>query len=83
MNATTIGLLSRIRKLSLSRARRLGIVAAFAAGFSLGTLLLPPFAQSAALHEIVDAGWLLGIANLWDALASPVQARQVCHGLRG
>ena len=83
MHATTIGWFSRIRKLSLSRARRLGILAAFAAGFSLGTLLLPPHARSAALNEIADAGWRLGIANLWDALTHPLHARQVCHGLRG
>ena len=83
MNATTIGFNSRIRKLRLSRAGRIGILTAFAAGFTLGTLLLPPPAQSAALHEIADAGRVLGIANLWEVLNNPLRARQVCHGLRG
>lgn len=83
MNATTLATRNRNRKLRLARAGRLGVLAALATGFVIGTLLVPPHAQSAVLQEVADAGRILGIVNLWDVLANPLRARQVCHGLRG
>ena len=65
MNATTIRCFSRIRKLRGSRAGSFGILVALAAGLAISSLLLLPPAQSAAVHEIADAGRILGLVNLW------------------
>lgn len=53
-----------------SRAARIGILAAVAAGFAIGALLLPPFPQSSAYHEFADARRILGIPNFWDVLTN-------------
>ncbi len=58
------------RGLALSRAGRIGVLAAVAAGFVLSAFLLPPIAQPIAYHEFADARAFLGIPNFLDVLTN-------------